>query len=113
MRRTAKWLAWILAAVIGIPVMLLVLVVVGANLAPGRNLLVKLVPSLTSGQVAIAGLGGRFPDALRVAPVELRDTKGAYLALHDVVLDWSPLRLAERVLELAARMSAVQGVLDP
>ena len=68
-------------------------VVVGANLAPGRNLLVKLVPSLTSGQVAIAGLGGRFPDALRVATVELRDTKGAYLTLHDVVLDWSPLRL--------------------
>src|ERR1700722_1553843 len=108
MRRTAKWLAWILAAVIGIPVMLLVLVVVGANLAPGRNLLVKLVPSLTSGQVAIAGLGGRFPDALRVATVELRDTKGAYLALHDVVLDWSPLRLAERVLDID-RLTAASG----
>ena len=108
MRRTAKWLAWILAAVIGIPVMLLVLVVVGANLAPGRNLLVKLVPSLTSGQVAIAGLGGRFPDALRVATVELRDTKGAYLTLHDVVLDWSPLRLAERVLDID-RLTAASG----
>ena len=87
---------------------LLVLVIVGANLAPGRNLLVKLVPSLTSGQVAIAGLGGRFPDALRVATVELRDTKGAYLTLHDVVLDWSPLRLAERVLDIE-RLTAASG----
>ncbi len=87
-------------SLIGVPVVLLVLVIVGANLEPGRNLLVKLVPSLTGGQVAIAGLGGRFPDALRVATVELRDTKGAYLTLHDVVLDWSPLRLAERVLDI-------------
>jgi translocation and assembly module TamB len=85
-----------------------VLVVIGANLEPGRNLLVKLVPSLTSGQVAIAGLGGRFPDALRVATVELRDTKGAYLTLHDVLLDWSPLRLAERVLDIE-RLTAASG----
>ncbi len=108
MRRAAKWLAWILAVVIGVPVALVVLVVVGANLEPGRNLLVKLVPSLTSGQVAIAGLGGRFPDALRVATVELRDTKGAYLTLHDVLLDWSPLRLAERVLDIE-RLTAASG----
>ena len=108
MRRAAKWLAWILAVVIGVPVALVVLVVVGANLEPGRNLLVKLVPSLTGGQVAIAGLGGRFPDALRVATVELRDTKGAYLILHDVLLDWSPLRLAERVLDIE-RLTAASG----
>ena len=108
MRRAAKWLGWMLAVVIGVPVGLLVLVIVGANIAPGRNLLVKLVPSLTSGQVAIAGLGGRFPDALRVATVELRDTKGAYLTLHDVALDWSPSRLAERVLDIE-RLTAASG----
>ncbi len=108
MRRAAKWLAWILAVAIGLPVVLLVVVIIGANLEPGRNLLVKLVPSLTGGQVAIAGLGGRFPDALRVATLELRDTKGAYLTLHDVVLDWSPLRLAERVLDIE-RLTAAGG----
>ncbi len=108
MRRAAKWLAWILAAAIGVPVGLLLLVIAGANLPPGRNLLVKLVPSLTGGQVAIAGLGGRFPDALRVAMVELRDTKGAYLTLHDVVLGWSPFQLAERVLDIE-RLTAASG----
>jgi translocation and assembly module TamB len=100
MRRAAKWLAWTLAVLIGVPVLLVALVILGANLEPGRNLLVRLVPSLTGGQVAIAGLGGRFPDSLKVATVELRDTKGAYLTLHDVVLDWSPLRLAGRVLDI-------------
>ncbi len=108
MRRAAKWLAWTLAVLIGVPVLLVALVIVGANLEPGRNLLVKLVPSLTGGQVTIAGLGGRFPDALKVATVELRDTKGAYLTLHDVVLDWSPLRLAKRVLDID-QLSAGSG----
>jgi translocation and assembly module TamB len=110
MRRVAKWLAWILAVLIGLPVLLVVIVLVGANLGPGRALLVRLVPSLTGGQVAIAGLGGRFPDALRAATVELRDTKGAYLTLHDVVLDWSPLRLAGRVLDID-QLTAADGVL--
>ena len=93
MRRAAKWLAWILAGLVSIPVLLLALVIVAGNIGPGRNLLVSLVPAITSGQVGLDGLSGRFPDALRVATVELRDTKGAYLTLHDVALDWSPLRL--------------------
>ncbi len=110
MRRAAKWLAWILAAVVGIPVLLVVVVILGANSEPGRDLLVRLVPKLTGGEVAIAGLGGRFPDALRVATVELRDTKGAYLTLHDVVLDWSPLRLASRVLDIERLTAANASV---
>src|SRR3954451_3191973 len=100
MRRAGKWLAWILGLLVGIPVLLLALVVVAGNTEPGRKLLVGAVPTITSGQVAIAGLAGRFPDALRLATVELRDTKGAYLALHDVELDWSPLRLAQLTLEI-------------
>jgi translocation and assembly module TamB len=110
MRRAAKWLASILAVLVGTPVLLLCVVIVGANLGPGRNLLVKIVPSLTGGQVVIAGLGGRFPDALRVASVELHDTKGAYLALHDVVLNWSPLRLVKRTLEID-QLTAADGSL--
>ncbi|HEX4174016.1 MAG TPA: translocation/assembly module TamB domain-containing protein [Acetobacteraceae bacterium] len=110
MRRAAKWLAWILLALIGVPILLVVVVLVGANLGPGRDLLVRLTPSLTGGQVAIAGLAGRFPDALRVGTVELRDTKGAYLTLHNVVLDWSPLRLVRRVVDID-QLTAANGVL--
>src|SRR4051812_19276551 len=100
MRRAAKWLAWTLAVLVCVPVVLLVLVIAAGNVGPGRNLLVSLLPGITGGQVAIAGLSGRFPDALRVATVELRDTKGAYLTLRDVALDWSPLRLVQRTLDI-------------
>ena len=51
MRRAAKWLAWILAVLISIPVLLLALVIVAGNIGPGRNLLVSLVPAITGGQV--------------------------------------------------------------
>jgi translocation and assembly module TamB len=111
MRRAAKWLAWILALLVGVPVLLVVVVLVGANVAPGRDLLVKLMPDLTGGQVAVEGLGGRFPDALRVATVELRDGRGAYLTVHDVVLDWSPLRLGESVLDID-RLTAASATLS-
>ncbi len=110
MRRLAKWFAWTLAILIGVPVLLVIVVLLGANTEPGRNLLVRLTPGVTGGQVALAGLGGRFPDALKVATVELRDSKGAYLTLHDVALDWSPLRLASRVLEID-QLTAASGVL--
>jgi translocation and assembly module TamB len=108
MRRTAKWLAWTLASIVGIPVLLLALVVAAGNIGPSRNLLADLVPSVTGGQVAVAGLSGRFPDALRIATVELRDTKGAYLVLHDVALDWSPLRLVQGTLDID-RLTAGAG----
>src|SRR5690242_2237699 len=110
MRRAAKWLAWILAILIGVPVFLVIVVLLGANTGPGRNLLVRLTPSITSGQVALADLSGRFPDALKVGTIELRDTKGAYLTLHDVVLDWSPLRLASGVLDID-QLTAASGML--
>ena len=110
MRRAAKWLTWILVILIGVPVFLVIVVLLGANTGPGRNLLTRLTPSLTGGQVVLAGLDGRFPDALRVASLELRDTKGAYLTLHDVVLDWSPLRLAGGVLDID-QLTAANGVL--
>ena len=111
MRRATKWLTWILAILIGVPVFLVIVVLLGANTGPGRNLLTRLTPSLTGGQIVLAGLGGRFPDALRVASLELRDTKGAYLTLHNVVLDWSPLRLAGGVLDID-QLTAANGVLS-
>ena len=37
-------------------------------------------------------LAGRFPDALRLGHLEVRDAKGAWLVLDGVVLDWSHRR---------------------
>ncbi len=96
MRRALKWLGIVLAMLIVAPVMLLV----GANTDPGRRAVEGLVPSLTGDTVRITGLGGRFPDALRIAQVELRDPAGAYLVVDEATVDWSPLRLLRRELAI-------------
>lgn len=68
-------------------------VVVVANTGPGRHLIERLAPWLTNGRVAINGLSGRFPDALRVAEITVADAHGAWLRIDQARLDWAPLRL--------------------
>ena len=46
--------------------------------------------------MAITGLSGRFPDALRLAHVEVRDKDGTWLTIEDLAVDWRPLRLLAR-----------------
>ena len=48
------------------------------NLDVGRRLVETQAESLTGGMVRIAGLSGRFPDALRIGRLELRDADGPY-----------------------------------
>ena len=67
---------------------------------------------MTGDTVRLAGISGRFPDALRVARVELRDPQGDYATVDDLVLDWSPLQLLHRRIVIdrlaAARVEAVR-----
>ena len=90
MRRALKWIA---AVIIGVPVLLIVLVLIAANVGPGRTLIAGQVGSLTGGMVSVQGIAGRFPDALRIRRIEIRDAQGVWLAIDDAALDWSPLRL--------------------
>jgi autotransporter translocation and assembly factor TamB len=91
-----------------LPVLLLVVV----NTPPGRQALAWLTPKLTGDTVRLAGIAGRFPDALRVALVELRDPQGAYATVEDLALDWSPLQLLNRRIVIdrleAARIEAIR-----
>ena len=67
---------------------------------------------MTGDTVRLAGIAGRFPDALRVARVELRDPQGAYATVEDLALDWSPLQLLHRRIVIdrleAARIEAIR-----
>lgn len=89
-------LGWGLAVLLGLPLLLVLLVFVLLNTGFGRGQVERLAGQLTGGQVSIAGLGGRFPDALRLAHAEVRDAQGAWLILDGVSLDWSPTRLLGR-----------------
>jgi translocation and assembly module TamB len=74
-------------------VLLIVAVLVAANVDPGRRLIERLTPELTGDVVRLSGISGRFPDALHVGKIEVRDKVGAYVTVSDAQLDWSPLAL--------------------
>lgn len=93
MRRVAKWFGWIAAILISLPLLLVVIVLIAANTSPGRRAIEALTPRLTGDTVRLASLAGRFPDALRIGRIELRDPRGVYATVDDAVLDWSPLQL--------------------
>ena len=96
MRTVFRILGWIAGILVLAPVFVLLAAILLLNVDPGRRLVEHLAGQLTAGQVEIAGLGGRFPDALRLAHAELRDSQGTWLSLDDVALDWSPLALLHR-----------------
>ena len=81
---------------LAVPVLTAAIVLVLANVQPGRNLIETETADLTGGMVRITGLGGRFPDALKVGQIKVADAKGPYLTISGLVLDWSPLKLLRR-----------------
>ncbi|EGG74837.1 hypothetical protein SXCC_04563 [Gluconacetobacter sp. SXCC-1] len=89
-----------MALALGIPAGLVAvalgMVLVVANTGAGQRAIERRLPGLTGGSVHLSGLGGRFPDALRVAHLELDDYRGAWLSIDGLQLDWSPLRLLGR-----------------
>ena len=96
MRRLLRVLGWVLGVLVLAPLFAVLAAVLLLNIDPGRHLVERLAGQLTGGQVEIAGLGGRFPDALRLRHAEVHDAQGAWLMLDDVALDWSPLALLHR-----------------
>ena len=93
MRRFFKILAWVAAVVIAVPVLLVAGIMVGANTGPGRRLIETMTPRLTGGMVRIAGLAGRFPDAVRLHQISVADANGVWVTVDDAALDWSPRTL--------------------
>jgi len=95
--RARRALILIPALLIGIPVGLVmlavVLVLVVANIPAGQHYIERQANGMTGGTVQISGLSGRFPDALHVGHLALKDTKGVWLTLDNLTLDWAPTRL--------------------
>ena len=96
LRRALRAAAWVAGVLVAVPVLVVATVLVAANTAPGRRLIEREANALTGGAVVLDGLGGRFPDRLRVAHAELRDSEGVWVSLDRLALDWSPLRLLWR-----------------
>ena len=111
MRIVGRIVGWLLAVLVLLPVFVVLAAVLLLNLDPGRRLVERLAGQLTGGQVVIAGLGGRFPDRLRLAHAEVHDAQGAWLLLDGVALDWDPLALLHK--EARIELLTASGVQVP
>jgi translocation and assembly module TamB len=103
--RLLKWVGAILLVLLAIPILAVAAILITANTDPGRRFIQNETASLTGGMVRIEGLAGRFPDALRVARIQVSDAKGPYVTVSGVVLDWSPMKLLQRT----ARVDQLQA----
>ncbi len=93
MARLRTWLVRGLAVLLLLPILIVGVVLAGANTGPGRRAIMALVPPLSGDIVRIEGLSGRFPDALRATRIQVSDASGSYVTITDLALDWRPLRL--------------------
>src|ERR1043166_7356367 len=84
MRRAARVSAWVLAAIVVLPLAAAALVVALGNTDPGRRALERALERASGGQIALEGLAGRFPDQLRVARIEMRDREGTWGVASDL-----------------------------
>ncbi|MBC7802079.1 MAG: hypothetical protein H7Z10_15795, partial [Gemmatimonadaceae bacterium] len=96
MRRGLRIAGWVLGALLLLPVLAVAAVFVGLNTGPGQAFAARTITGVTGGMVVLDGLSGRFPDALRLRHLEVRDADGAWLLADDIVLDWTPTRLLQR-----------------
>jgi translocation and assembly module TamB len=97
LRRVAKWLGGILAVAILLPLVLIGLLLLVLNTAPGQREAESLLANVLGDGIKVTGISGGIPAAPRVAHVELRDATGVWLSIDDIALDWSPLRLLSGV----------------
>ena len=96
MRRFFKVTLWTLAALLALPILLVAVLLGALNTDLGRTVGLRQLVSLTGDSIRLQGLSGRFPDHLRLAHLELRDSQGTWLQADDIALDWSPLDLFHR-----------------
>ncbi|PAK79298.1 translocation/assembly module TamB domain-containing protein [Acetobacter fabarum] len=95
-RRAGRFALITAGSLAGIGALATTVLLIGANTGPGRRMLVRQTASLTGGMVTLDGLSGRFPDNLRVKTLAIHDRQGAWLTLHDVRFDWSPMAMVWR-----------------
>jgi translocation and assembly module TamB len=93
MKRLIK-IAWLaVSLVIGLPLLALAVLLIGANTNGGRDLIARATANFSGGMVTIDGLSGSFPDALSVGRIVVSDANGPWLTFDRARVDWSPLRL--------------------
>ena len=96
LRLSGRIAAYAGAGILALFIFVLAVILIGANTGAGRRLIMQQTASLTGNTVLLSGLGGRFPDNLRLEKIEIKDAQGVWLKLTHLHLNWSPLALVSR-----------------
>jgi translocation and assembly module TamB len=100
MRRGFKVSAWSIGGLALLTLLLGGALFIAGNTDPGRVMIEKLTHRLTSGHVSVSGLAGSFPQQLMIEHLQLSDDRGVWLTADRVTLNWSPLALLARRLQI-------------
>jgi translocation and assembly module TamB len=100
MRRVLKTSAWIVGSALMLALLCIGALYIAGNTDRGRVMIERVTHGLTSGHVSLSGLAGSFPKHLTLEHLELRDDRGVWLTADRVTLDWSPLAMLERRIQV-------------
>ncbi len=100
MSRRGRIARVVVAALMSAPLLIVIGVLIVANTDPGRRWIESATSRLSHGQVALQGLGGRFPDRLHLDSLRLSDPQGLWLEADNVELDTMPTALLARRVEV-------------
>jgi translocation and assembly module TamB len=100
MRRALKISAWVMGGLVLLTLLLGGVLFIAGNTDSGRAMIEKLTHRLTSGHVSLSGLAGSFPQQLMIEHLQLSDDRGVWLTADRVTLNWSPLALLARRLQI-------------
>ncbi|WP_119166058.1 translocation/assembly module TamB domain-containing protein [Algihabitans albus] len=100
-RRRRRWLWWIPAALVGLPLLLLLLALAALQTGPGRGLVIDLAESAVPG-LEIGRLEGAPPFETIVSEVTLTDADGVWLSLDRGRVAWDALGLFQGTLAVEA-----------
>lgn len=100
MRRALRILAWMCGGLALLVLLGTTALLVASGTRGGRRLIASATARLSSGDVRISGLGGRFPDRIDIARLQLSDAAGPWLRARQLSLRWSPLALLKGMVRI-------------
>lgn len=100
MRRALKIARWVTGGWALLILLLGSALYIAGNTDAGRLMIERVTSRLTSGHVSLSGLAGSFPHRLTLERLQLSDDRGVWLSAERVTLNWSPLALLARRLQI-------------
>lgn len=101
---TARLLLYAALLIIGLPLLLILVLYLGLQTAPGRALLVDVIEGSVSEpgglQLKIDRLDGPLPQRIELEGLELSDPQGPLVTVDRALLAWHPLDLLNRRLDI-------------